>query len=177
MNEAEAMKRDRQIDRILFSRWAGIPLMILLLCLVLWITLAGANIPSQMLAEFLFSLEAPLAEFLTALHLPDVIVTMLSEGMYRVLAWVVAVMLPPMAIFFPLFTYLEDLGYLPVSRSIWTKHLPKRMPAANQALTTCMGFGCNAAGVIGCRIIDSPRERLIAILTNNFAPCKGDFPH
>ena len=113
MNEAEAMKRDRQIDRILFSRWAGIPLMILLLCLVLWITLAGANIPSQMLAEFLFSLEAPLAEFLTALHLPGVIVTMLSEGMYRVLAWVVAVMLPPMAIFFPLFTYLEDLGYLP----------------------------------------------------------------
>ena len=176
MNEAEAMKRDRQIDRILFSRWAGIPLMILLLCLVLWITLAGANIPSQMLAEFLFSLEAPLAEFLTALHLPSVIVTMLSEGMYRVLAWVVAVMLPPMAIFFPLFTYLEDLGYLPRVAFNLDKTFAKAHACGKQALTTCMGFGCNAAGVIGCRIIDSPRERLIAILTNNFAPCNGRFP-
>ncbi len=176
MNEAEAMKRDRQIDRILFSRWAGIPLMILLLCLVLWITLAGANIPSQMLAEFLFSLETPLAEFLTALHLPDVIVTMLSEGMYRVLAWVVAVMLPPMAIFFPLFTYLEDLGYLPRVAFNLDKTFAKAHACGKQALTTCMGFGCNAAGVIGCRIIDSPRERLIAILTNNFAPCNGRFP-
>ena len=176
MNEAEAMKRDRQIDRILFSRWAGIPLMILLLCLVLWITLAGANIPSQMLAEFLFSLEAPLAEFLTALHLPGVIVTMLSEGMYRVLAWVVAVMLPPMAIFFPLFTYLEDLGYLPRVAFNLDKTFAKAHACGKQALTTCMGFGCNAAGVIGCRIIDSPRERLIAILTNNFAPCNGRFP-
>ncbi len=176
MNEAEAMKRDRQIDRILFSRWAGIPLMILLLCLVLWITLAGANIPSQMLAEFLFSLEAPLAKFLTALHLPGVIVTMLSEGMYRVLAWVVAVMLPPMAIFFPLFTYLEDLGYLPRVAFNLDKTFAKAHACGKQALTTCMGFGCNAAGVIGCRIIDSPRERLIAILTNNFAPCNGRFP-
>ena len=176
MNEAEAMKRDRQIDRILFSRWAGIPLMILLLCLVLWITLAGANIPSQMLAEFLFSLEAPLAKFLTALHLPGVIVTMLREGMYRVLAWVVAVMLPPMAIFFPLFTYLEDLGYLPRVAFNLDKTFAKAHACGKQALTTCMGFGCNAAGVIGCRIIDSPRERLIAILTNNFAPCNGRFP-
>ena len=176
MNEAEAMKRDRQIDRILFSRWAGIPLMILLLCLVLWITLAGANIPSQMLAEFLFSLEAPLAEFLTALHLPDVIVTMLSEGMYRVLAWVVAVMLPPMAIFFPLFTYLEDLGYLPRVAYNLDKSFKRCCACGKQALCMCMGFGCNAAGVIGCRIIDSPRERLIAILTNNFAPCNGRFP-
>ena len=176
MNEAEAMKRDRQSDRILFSRRAGIPLMILLLCLVLWITLAGANIPSQMLAEFLFSLEAPLAEFLTALHLPGVIVTMLSEGMYRVLAWVVAVMLPPMAIFFPLFTYLEDLGYLPRVAFNLDKTFAKAHACGKQALTTCMGFGCNAAGVIGCRIIDSPRERLIAILTNNFAPCNGRFP-
>lgn len=176
MNEAEAMKRDRQIDKILFSRWAGVPLMILLLCLVLWITLAGANVPSQMLAEFLFSLEAPLAAGSRALHLPEVLVIMLSEGMYRVLAWVVAVMLPPMAIFFPLFTYLEDLGYLPRVAFNLDKTFAKAHACGKQALTTCMGFGCNAAGVIGCRIIDSPRERLIAILTNNFAPCNGRFP-
>lgn len=175
-DETKTMKRDRQIDRLLFNPWIGIPLMVLLLCIVLWITLAGANVPSQMLSEFLFALEKPFASILSALHLPAWIVTMLSEGMYRVLAWVIAVMLPPMAIFFPLFTYLEDLGYLPRVAFNLDKYFARAHACGKQALTTCMGFGCNAAGVIGCRIIDSPREQKIAILTNNFVPCNGRFP-
>ena len=176
LDERKVLEQDQKIDRILFSRFLGIPLMLGLLCLSLWITISLANIPSQMLASFLFSLEAPLAHLLTSLHLPHFLVLMLSEGMYRVLAWVISVMLPPMAIFFPLFTYLEDLGYLPRVAFNLDPFFAKAHACGKQALTSCMGLGCNAAGVTGCRIIDSPRERLIAILTNSFIPCNGRFP-
>ena len=168
--------RDRRLDRILTSKATGIPVMLLLLGLIFWITISGANVPSQMLGDFLFSLEVPLAAGLTALGLPAGIVQMLSVGMYRTLAWVVSVMLPPMAIFFPLFTLLEDSGYLPRIAFNMDAFFKKARAHGKQALTMCMGFGCNACGVIGCRIIDSPRERLIAILTNNFVPCNGRFP-
>lgn len=172
----EHMKRDLKIDRILTSRKAGIPLMILLLLGVFWITIVGANYPSDILSNFLFGLEKYLIQFFQFLHAPEWLTNMLVFGMYRVLAWVVAVMLPPMAIFFPLFTLLEDLGYLPRIAFNMDHHFKKCSACGKQALTMTMGFGCNAVGVTGCRIIDSPRERLIAILTNSFVPCNGRFP-
>ena len=144
--------------------------------MVFWITITGANYPSQLLSNLLFSLEEPLAEVLTRVGLPSGMVLALTEGMYRVLAWVVSVMLPPMAIFFPLFTLLEDSGYLPRIAYNLDKPFRKCGACGKQALTMCMGFGCNAAGVVGCRIIDSPRERLLAVLTNSFVPCNGRFP-
>ena len=124
----------------------------------------------------LFSLEQPLADFLAYIGAHDLVVRLLTEGAYRTLAWVVSVMLPPMAIFFPLFTLLEDCGYLPRIAFNLDNFFRKACAHGKQALTMCMGFGCNAAGVIGCRIIVSPRERLIATITNNFAPCNGRFP-
>ena len=170
------MDRDEKIDKIVSSKIFGIPLMLLLLCGILWITIEGANIPSEILSNVLFSIEPKIYNLLGSIGLPLWLNEMLTYGMYRTLAWVVSVMLPPMAIFFPLFTLLEDLGYLPrVAFNL--DHLFKRACChGKQCLTMCMGFGCNAAGVIGCRIIDSPRERLIAILTNNFVPCNGRFP-
>lgn len=169
-------RRDRLLDRILTGRYTGFPVMLLLLALVFWLTITGANYPSAMLASFLFSLEAPLHSLLAAIGLPETICLLFSEGMYRTLAWVISVMLPPMAIFFPLFTLLEDSGYLPRVAFNLDSYFKRSRACGKQALTMCMGFGCNAAGVIGCRIIDSPRERLIAILTNNFVPCNGRFP-
>lgn len=168
--------RDYKIDNYITSRVFGIPLMIALLALVFWITIAGANIPSSLLADFLFFIEDKLTILFQYLHAPDWLHGLLVLGLYRTMAWVVSVMLPPMAIFFPLFTILEDLGYLPrVAFNL--DHLFKKACAhGKQCLTMCMGFGCNAAGVISCRIIDSPRERMIAILTNNFVPCNGRFP-
>lgn len=166
----------RKIDKILTSKITGIPIMLAMLCLIFWITIVGSNYPSQMLSKFLFSLELPLSNFLTWANMPVWIVSMLTEGAYRVLAWVVAVMLPPMAIFFPLFTYLEDIGYLPRVAFNLDKIFNKCGSCGKQSLTTCMGFGCNAAAITSCRIIDSPRERLIAMLTNNFIPCNGRFP-
>ena len=163
-------------DRFLTGKWTGIPTMILLLLFVLWLTISGANYPSGLLSRFLFGLEEPLFSLLSALSLPDFIIRPLVFGMYRVLAWVVAVMLPPMAIFFPLFSLLEDLGYLPRVAFNLDGCFQKCNARGKQALTMCMGFGCNAVGVTGCRIIDSPRERLIAILTNCFVPCNGRFP-
>ena len=168
--------RDRKIDRILTSKLTGIPIMVLLLFFIFWLTMAGANLPSSILSEGLFSLIAPLTGFLTSLSLPLWLVSLLVDGMYKTLAWVVSVMLPPMAIFFPLFTLLEDLGYLPRIAFNLDHFFHRACAHGKQALTMCMGFGCNACGVIGCRIIDSPRERLIAILTNNFVPCNGRFP-
>jgi ferrous iron transport protein B len=143
---------------------------------VLWLTVVGANYPSQVLAAGLFYLEDKFVVFLKIIGAPSWLQGMLAMGMYRGLAWVVSVMLPPMAIFFPLFTLLEDLGYLPrVAFNL--DHLFRKAGAhGKQSLTMSMGFGCNAAGVIACRIIESPRERLIAILTNNFIPCNGRFP-
>ncbi len=169
---------NRQIraDKFLTGKVTGIPVMLLLLLFVLWLTIFGANYPSQWLSSCLFSLEEPLFHLLGLLHLPLWMQNALVLGVYRVLAWVVSVMLPPMAIFFPLFTLLEDAGYLPRVAFNLDHPLKKCCACGKQALTMCMGFGCNAAGVIGCRIIDSPRERLIAILTNNFVPCNGRFP-
>ena len=167
---------DRRLDRILTSRRYGYPIMLLLLALIFWITISGANYPSALLSRFFTGLEQPMLSALAALHTSDTLAAMLVTGIYRTLAWVVSVMLPPMAIFFPLFTLLEDAGYLP-RIAFNMDHCFKRCCAhGKQSLTMCMGFGCNACAVTGCRIIDSPRERLIAILTNNFVPCNGRFP-
>lgn len=167
---------DRKIDSILTSKRYGIPVMILLLGFIFWLTITGANYPSELLATGLFWIEDRLAEFFTFLNTPSWIQGLLVTGIYRTIAWVVSVMLPPMAIFFPLFTLLEDLGYLPRVAFNLDNFFKKACCHGKQALTMCMGFGCNAAGVVGCRIIDSPRERLIAIITNNFVPCNGRFP-
>ena len=168
--------RDEKIDKVITSKYFGMPLMLLLLSLILCITIQGANYPSQFLSDSLFGIQPKISSILSSLGAPLWLNNMLVDGLYKTLAWVVSVMLPPMAIFFPLFTLLEDLGYLPrVAFNL--DHLFKRSCChGKQCLTMCMGFGCNAAGVIGCRIIDSPRERLIAILTNNFVPCNGRFP-
>lgn len=170
-------QRDRRIDRILTGKYTGIPLMLGLLALSFWLTVAGANYPSQMLSELLIDYAEPrLFTLLSTMGLPDMLCQMLAHGAWRVVAWVTAVMLPPMAIFFPLFTLLEDLGYLPRVAFNLDHHFKACHACGKQALTMCMGLGCNAAGVVGCRIIDSPRERLIAILTNNFIPCNGRLP-
>lgn len=167
---------DRKLDNILTSRHWGIPMMLGLLGLVFWITLKGANYPSELIAAGLFRLEASLTALFITHGCPKWLYGILLQGMYRTLAWVVSVMLPPMAIFFPLFTLLEDLGYLPRVAFNLDNFFKRACAHGKQALTMCMGFGCNAAGVIACRIIDSPRERLIATITNNFVPCNGRFP-
>ncbi|MCL1964479.1 MAG: ferrous iron transport protein B [Firmicutes bacterium] len=174
--DAEHSRRQLRADRLLTSRRTGMPVMLLLLALVFWITLAGANVPSRILSDALMRLEDVLTAICRRIGMPAWLHGALVLGAYRVMAWVVAVMLPPMAIFFPLFTLLEDMGYLP--RVAFNLDRPFKCCGAcgKQALTMCMGFGCNAAGVTGCRIIDSPRERLIAILTNSFVPCNGRFP-
>jgi ferrous iron transport protein B len=167
---------DAKIDRIVTSRLWGFPIMLALLAGVLWVTIIGANYPSQAIAFVLFRVEDLAAGLFDSLGVPWWITGFVWHGVWRGLAWVIAVMLPPMAIFFPLFTILENLGYLPrvAFNMDW---LFKRVGAhGKQALTMSMGFGCNAAGLIACRVIDSPRERLIAILTNNFVPCNGRFP-
>lgn len=168
--------RDRIIDNYITSKIIGIPLMLLVLATVFWITITGANIPSNIIANVLFAFEDKLTLWFNNINAPSWLHGILILGLYRTLAWVVSVMLPPMAIFFPIFTILEDLGYLPrVAFNL--DHLFKKACAhGKQCLTMCMGFGCNAAGIISCRIIESPRERLIAILTNNFVPCNGRFP-
>lgn len=169
-------ERDRKIDKILTSKLTGIPIMIAMLGVILWITIVGANYPSDVLSTFLFWIEDQLHILFSNISAPSWLDSMLISGVYRTLAWVVSVMLPPMAIFFPLFTLLEDSGYLPRVAFNMDKFFKKACAHGKQSLTMCMGFGCNACGVIGCRIIDSPRERLIAILTNNFVPCNGRFP-
>ena len=174
--DVKKINRDKKIDDIITSKVFGIPLMLLLLGIVFWLTIEGANYPSQLLSDILFSFQDKLTELFNFLGAPDWLHGILVLGLYRTLAWVIAVMLPPMAIFFPLFTLLEDSGYLP-RIAFNLDHMFKKCCAhGKQCLTMCMGFGCNAAGVIGCRIIESPRERLIAIITNNFVPCNGRFP-
>jgi len=168
--------RDRKLDKILLGRHTGFLVMILLLLGVFWITISGANYPSKLIFHGLFWMEEKLLIGANAIGVPDWLSSVLILGAYRVMAWVVSVMLPPMAIFFPLFTLLEDLGYLPRVAFNLDHQFKKACTCGKQALTMCMGFGCNAAGIIGCRIIDSPRERLIAIITNNFVPCNGRFP-
>lgn len=167
---------DRRLDRLLTGRLTGYPVMLALLALIFWLTISGANYPSQLLADGLFRVQDRLTELFEYLNAPDWLHGVLVLGAYRVLAWVVSVMLPPMAIFFPLFTLLEDAGYLPRVAYNLDRPFKRCRACGKQALTMCMGFGCNAAGVVGCRIIDSPRERLLAILTNNFVPCNGRFP-
>lgn len=169
-------KRDAFWDRILTGRLAGYPAMIGLLALIFWLTITGANYPSALLSSLFFSFQEKLTAAFMAVNAPQWLHGILVLGVYRVLAWVISVMLPPMAIFFPLFTLLEDFGYLP--RIAYNLDRPFQCCKAcgKQALTMAIGFGCNAAGVTGCRIIDSPRERLIAILTNSFVPCNGRLP-
>ena len=169
-------RRDQRLDRILTGKLTGFPIMLLMLLVIFWLTISGANYPSALLAEGLFALGEVLRSLCTALVLPDWLISLLIDGAYKTLAWVVSVMLPPMAIFFPLFTLLEDLGYLPRVAFNLDHAFRKCSACGKQALTMCMGFGCNAAGVVGARIIDSPRERLLAIITNNFVPCNGRFP-
>ncbi len=174
--DIKKLNRDKRIDDIITSKKFGIPIMLFLLGIIFWITIQGANLPSQVLSDILFGFQYKLNDIFIGFGVNDFLRGILIDGMYRSLAWVVSVMLPPMAIFFPLFTLFEDLGYLPrVAFNL--DHMFKKAGAhGKMCLTMCMGFGCNAAGVIGCRIIDSPRERLIAIITNNLVPCNGRFP-
>lgn len=167
---------DHRIDNIVTSRVWGIPIMLAMLGLVFWLTIQGANYPSEALAAGFFWFEGRLTQLFAWAGWPDWLHGALVLGVYRTLAWVVSVMLPPMAIFFPLFTLLEDSGYLPRIAFNLDNFFKKACAHGKQALTMCMGFGCNAAGVVACRIIDSPRERLIATITNNFVPCNGRFP-
>lgn len=174
--EKGKFNRDCKIDDIVTSRKFGIPLMILTLMIILWITIVGANYVSEMLSNFLFGIEGKLSRLFEITNAPAWTYGLLVLGLYRTLAWVVSVMLPPMAIFFPLFTLLEDSGYLPRVAFNLDHCFKKACAHGKQCLTMCMGLGCNAAGVIACRIIESPREKLIAIITNNFVPCNGRFP-
>lgn len=168
--------QDRIADKIFTSKATGFPIMILMLLGIFWITVTGANYPSELIASALFRLQDTMHLFMLSVNAPEWLDGILVFGIFRTLAWVVSVMLPPMAIFFPLFTILEDIGYLPRVAFNLDSIFNKCGAHGKQSLTMCMGFGCNACGIIGCRIIDSPRERLIAILTNNFVPCNGRFP-
>ncbi len=175
-NRPDYRQRDRKLDAFFTGKYTAYPMMLALLGLVFWLTIVGANYPSALLSTLFSHMENSLARGLVQLHAPLWLQSLLTEGLLRVLSWVVSVMLPPMAIFFPMFTLLEDSGYLP--RIAFNLDCPfhKCHACGKQALTMTMGLGCNAVGVTGCRIIDSPRERLIAILTNTFMPCNGRFP-
>lgn len=167
---------DQRLDRLVTSPVFGLPIMLLILAVIFWLTISGANVPSAMIAKGLFWIEEQAGALFDSWRVPWWITGFVWHGTYRGLAWVVSVMLPPMAIFFPCFTILEDLGYLPRVAFNLDWLFKKAGAHGKQSLTMTMGYGCNAAGIIATRIIDSPRERLIAILTNNFAPCNGRFP-
>ena len=175
-NKGSYSNIDRKADKILTSKKYGIPIMLLFLGLIFWLTIVGANYPSELLSSFFAYIQKKLLSFLNYIGSPAWLTSLLIDGVYSTLTCVIAVMLPPMAIFFPLFTILEDLGYLPRIAFNLDKFFKKACASGKQALTMCMGFGCNAAGVVGTKIIDSPREKLIAILTNCFVPCNGRFP-
>ena len=168
--------RARRLDRVLMGRKSSVPVMLLGLIFVLWLTVFGANYPSELLSQGLFFIGDKAGGWLLKIGTAEPLVSLLTDGVWRTLAWVVSVMLPPMAIFFPLFTILEDAGFLPRIAFNLDGAFRRCDACGKQALTMCMGFGCNAAGVVGCRIIDSEREKLIAILTNCFVPCNGRFP-
>ncbi|MBO5407841.1 MAG: ferrous iron transport protein B [Clostridia bacterium] len=176
LNNKNYWQKDRKLDRILTNRFTGIPVMLLLLAGIFWLTITGANYPSELLSSGFRYLEELLVSLSVRIGLPQWLYEMLFCGVFRVVGWITSVMLPPMAIFFPLFTLLEDLGYLPRIAFNLDHIFQKCNACGKQALTMCMGFGCNAAGVVGARIIDSKRERLIAILTNSLVPCNGRFP-
>ena len=168
--------KERKIDKILTSKKFGIPIMLAFLALIFWLTIVGANYPSQALFKFFAYIQEKLLIKASTFGIPKWFSNMLILGVYQTVTWIVSVMLPPMAIFFPLFTILEDLGYLPRIAFNLDNFFKKACTSGKQMITMCMGFGCNACGVTGCRIIDSPRERLIAILTNSFVPCNGRYP-
>lgn len=164
-------KKDIKIDKILTSKRLGFPIMFLFLGIIFWLTIVGANYPSEFLFSIFGWLQSKLLIFADYINCPSWLSDMLILGVYQTLTWIISVMLPPMAIFFPLFTFLEDLGYLPRIAFNMDGLFRKCCCSGKQMITMCMGFGCNSAGVVGCRIINSPRERLIAILTNNLVPC------
>ncbi len=174
--DADYNKKDRKLDKILTQKLTGIPIMVLLLIMIFWFTIQGANGPSDFLANMFAALGEYVNRFVVSLGAPEWLRGALVDGVYNVLTTVISVMLPPMAIFFPIFTLLEDFGYLPRVAFNLDRFFAKAGACGKQALTMCMGFGCNAAGVTGTRIINSPREKLIAIVTNNFVPCNGRFP-
>ncbi len=176
INMEKAHRHDRNLDKIFTGKYTGFPFMVLLLLFVFWVTVTGANYPSAALGDLLFNFGEVLRDGLLFINSPTTLISILIDGIYKVLAWVISVMLPPMAIFFPMFTILEDAGYLPRVAYNLDNGFRRCGACGKQALTMCMGFGCNAAGVVGCRIIDSPRERLLAVLTNSFVPCNGRFP-
>lgn len=176
-NERTAFNLDKKLDKILTSKYFAFPIMLIMLAIVFWLTIQGANYPSFLISTFLVDyLHPTLKQFFVSINIPDFFVGLLIDGAYLSAAWVVSVMLPPMAIFFPLFTLLEDFGYLPRVAFNMDFLYQKAGAHGKQALTMTMGFGCNAAGIISTRIIDSPRERLIAIITNNFSLCNGRWP-
>jgi len=176
-NKKKRFRLDSKIDTIVTSKMWGFPIMFLILAVILWLTIEGANYPSAMLAELLLDKFHPILKGLAAsISMPWWLDGFLIDGVYLAVAWVIAVMLPPMAIFFPMFTLLEDFGYLPRVAFNMDYLFKKSGAHGKQALTMSMGFGCNAAGVVATRIIDSPRERLIAIITNNFSLCNGRWP-
>ena len=168
--------RDRKADRVLTSKKWGIPIMLLLLCFVFWLTIVGANYPSEWLSWGFERLGEMMSVAFSAMNAPIWLSDCIVGGIYKTLSWVVSVMLPPMAIFFPLFTLMEDCGLLPRIAFNMDRFFRSCGAHGKMALTCCMGLGCNACGITGCRIIDSKRERLIAIITNNFIPCNGRFP-
>ena len=168
--------RDRKLDKLLTGKFTAYPIMLLLLGVVFWLTVTGANYPSELLSRLFSLIGDKLDAFFVSINAPNWLHGALINGVYRVLTSLIAVMLPPMAIFFPLFTLLEDSGFLPRIAYNLDRPFKRCNACGKQALTICMGFGCNAAGIVGCRIIDSPRERLLAVLTNNFIPCNGRFP-
>lgn len=174
--DSDKNNRTVKIDRILTSKKYGFPIMLFMFGFILWITITLANYPSEVLNKFLFGIYDKLFILFENLKINPVLTDFLLNGVYKVTAWVVSVMLPPMAIFFPLFTLMEDLGYLPRIAFNMDRVFKRCGAHGKQSLTMCMGYGCNACGVVGCRIIDSPREKLIAILTNVFSPCNGRFP-
>lgn len=165
-----------KIDKVLSSKIYGIPIMILFICIILWITIIGANYPSKLLSKLLFSINNHISKFLISINLPSIIRKIIVDGILKTLAWVISVMLPPMAIFFPLFTLLEESGFLPRLAFNMDKLFSIANCHGKQSLTMCMGLGCNSCGVTGCRIIESKKDRIIAILTNSFIPCNGRFP-
>ena len=172
----EKNKVKNKLDKILTNKITGIPIMLLILFIILYISIIGASYPSDFLFSMFNKLKIFINNVLTNIHLPRIIINFLMEGIYQVLTWVISVMLPPMAIFFPIFTLLEDYGILPRIAFNLDGYFQKSNACGKQALTMCMGLGCNVVGVTNARIIDSKRERLIAIITNSFTPCNGRFP-
>ncbi|UAC47110.1 ferrous iron transporter B [Bacillus aquiflavi] len=174
--KTKQQSQTEKLDKVFTSPIFGFPIMLLMLGIVFYITIAGANVPSEMLASFFGWLERYITRFFQFIHAPDWLYGVVVLGLYRGTSWVVSVMLPPMAIFFPIFALLENYGYLPRVAFNMDRMFKKAGAHGKQSLTMAMGFGCNAAAVISTRIIESPRERMIAILTNNFVPCNGRWP-